>query len=210
MVFIRRHLGFSMIEVLAVIAIITVLAVLVLGLGKRIKVQANEDLCKSEINIIVAAMDQYYNQYGAFPFTTDPSPYAAPPFVVDAIFEQLDLKVLLDNDFGVLPVTSGITGAVEDGYASSEALYYYFDKKCPNSRKLIDKLATMLISSGDSSGQPREYLINGTRVLDLVRFVDPWGNSLRYLYSAGDVYPVIESAGADGYFNTLEDNITSD
>ena len=89
-------------------------------------------------------------------------------------------------------------------------MYYYLDTKCVNSRKLIDKLDTSLITSKDTLSVDRIYSISGTSELALVRFIDPWGNSLRYLYSAGDVYPVVESAGADGDFSTLQDNITND
>ena len=169
-------------EVLTAVAIIAVLVSLVLGLGKRIKVQAQERLCKSAIDIISSALEQYYDQYTDFPFTADPA------------FGQMELDLLLDTEFG----GGSIAGTVEDTYASSEALYYYLDKKCPNSRKLIDKLAVSLTAGG------RKYVAS-TDELDLVRFVDPWGRSLRYTYSAGDVFPVVVSAGVDGDFDTDDD-----
>jgi type II secretory pathway pseudopilin PulG len=171
-----------MLEVLTVIAIIAVLVSLVLGLGKRIKTQAREDFCKSGINIINSALQEYYDQYTWFPFTAD------------FAFDQTDLDAMLNTEFG----GGSITGAVEDTYASSEALFYNLDQKCPNSRKLIDKLAVSLTAGG------RQY-DDGTDLHDLVRFVDPWGNALRYMYSAGDVFPVVVSAGADGFFGTSDD-----
>ena len=188
----RRHHGFSMLEVLTAVAIIAVLVSLVLGLGKRIKDQAQERLCKSAIDIISSALEQYYDQYTAFPFTTDPA------------YGQANLIFLLETEFN--PVTSSeiLPADVCDEYASSEALYYYLDKKCPNSRKLIDKLAVSLTAGG------RKYLVDSVDELDLIRFVDPWGRSLMYTYSAGDVFPVVASAGADGDFDTGEDNIIND
>jgi type II secretory pathway pseudopilin PulG len=172
-----------MLEVLTVIAIIAVLVSLVLGLGKRIKTQAREDFCKSGINIINSALEEYYDQYTWFPFTAD------------FAYAQANLIALLDAEFGV---TGSIAGIVEDTYASSEALFYYLDQKCPNSRKLIDKLAISLTAGG------RQY-DDGTVLHDLVRFVDPWGNALRYMYSAGDVFPVVVSVGADGIPGTSDD-----
>jgi prepilin-type N-terminal cleavage/methylation domain-containing protein len=178
----RKQSGFSILEVLTTLAIMAVLVSLVLGLGKRIKAQAREDLCKSGIDIINCALQEYYDQYTAFPFTAD------------FAFDQADLDLLLDAEFG----GGSIAGTVKDAYASSEALFYCLDRKCPNSRKLIDKLAISLTAGG------RQY-DDGTDLLDLVRFVDPWGNALRYTYSAGDVFPVVDSAGADGVFGTSDD-----
>ena len=189
-----------MIEVLCAVAIIAILAGLVLGLGKRIKIQAEERLCVSGIDIIEAAIDQYYDQYDEFPFVSELKLDLTPAY------DQVELQVLLDFEFGgALASSIPVLPAGEYDYASSEALYYYLDKKCPNSRKLIDKLDDSLISSKDTLGVDRKYSIGGADVLELVRFIDPWGNSLRYLYSVGDVYPVVESPGADGVFGTSDD-----
>jgi len=188
----RRHRGFSMLEVLTAIAIIAVLVSMVLGLGKRVKIQAQERLCKSGIDIINSALDQYFDQYSDFPFVAELNPDLTP------IYVQATLLAYLDIEFSV---AGSIPGAVEDGYASSEALYYYLDRKCTNSRKLIDKLAVSLTAGG------RTYDDAAGTLLDLVRFVDPWGNSLRYTYSAGDVFPVITSAGADKSLDTDDDII---
>jgi prepilin-type N-terminal cleavage/methylation domain-containing protein len=191
----RRHSGFSMIEVLTAIAIIAVLASMVLGLGKRIKAQGRENFCKSEIDIIDLALKEYYDQHTGFPFVSELDPVLAP------IYIQAVLLTDLDAEFGI----SGSIVTLEDYYASSEMLFYYLDQKCLNSRKLIEKLATSLKAVKTASGIRREYLDGTTPVLDLVRFVDPWGNSLRYTYSAGDAFPIITSAGADGNFGTGDD-----
>ncbi len=69
-------------------------------------------------------------------------------------------------------------------------------------------MSNTLISNKDQSGDPLAITI-GTDTLDLVRFIDPWGKSLRYTYVVGNAFPVIESAGVDGKFYTSGDNITS-
>jgi prepilin-type N-terminal cleavage/methylation domain-containing protein len=204
----RRHSGFSMIEVLTAIAIIAVLASMVLGLGKRIRAQGRENFCKSEIDIIDLALKEYYDQYKTdpfmppFPFVTDPDPEPPGDPSGDGDFDQADLTVLLDAEFGI---GGGIAGTIKNDYASSEMLFYCLDQNCLNSRKLIEKLATSLKTIKTDSGVKRKYLYGASKELYLVRFVDPWGNSLRYTYSAGDAFPIVTSAGADGIFNTGDD-----
>jgi hypothetical protein len=69
-------------------------------------------------------------------------------------------------------------------------------------------MSNTLISNKDQNGDSLTITI-GTDTFSLVRFIDPWGKSLRYTYVAGNVFPVIESAGVDGKFYTSGDNITS-
>ena len=59
--------GFSLSEVLVVVAVLGILAGLLLGFGKRLKTQADEKLCRSTIEILVAAIEQYFDDQGKFP-----------------------------------------------------------------------------------------------------------------------------------------------
>ena len=197
--------GFSMIEVLTAIAVIAILMSIVLGLGKRIKRQAYENLCKSQISIINSAIGQYCCQYYDFPFTTTPNPYPVPDG--DNDFGQYDLETILIGQLG----GGSIKNTTENEYATSECLYYYLSCKCPNSRKLIDKMTASLVTSFDDAGNLRGFWLSGSNMavdppkIVLLRFVDPWGKSLSYTYSAGDAFPVVISAGADGTFGTADD-----
>ena len=191
-----RRKGFSLVELLTVIAIVAILAAIVLGVGKRLAGQAQEKLARSTIGILVSALEQYYNYHGAFPFEAGIG-YSEADFENDAV------KTALGE---TITVTSGIP-APESW--SSSALYYFLGRT-PVSRQIIETLTDVMISNKDANGA--DLLIEiptGDPPVDLIRFVDPWGNSLRYTYFSGNNFPVITSAGPDGDFLTSEDNIDS-
>lgn len=59
--------GFTLNEVLIVVVILAILVSAVIGVGKRLKDQANEKLCRSTIQVLIAAIEQYYDYRGSFP-----------------------------------------------------------------------------------------------------------------------------------------------
>jgi len=67
----RKNRGFSTLEVLAAVTIVIILATIVLGVGKRLKTQANEKLAKSTIQILVTAIGQYHQFWNEFPNPDD-------------------------------------------------------------------------------------------------------------------------------------------
>lgn len=67
-----KNRGFSTLEVLAAVAIVITLAMIVLGVGKRLKTQADERLARSTIQILVTAIGQYHQFWNEFPAVTDP------------------------------------------------------------------------------------------------------------------------------------------
>ncbi len=181
-----KHKGFSLVELIVVIAIISVLVTLGVGGGKRLKLQAERRLATGGILIIVTALELYYDDEGSFPFAADIS------------YEQANFE----NDTTVTVTT----GTVEDEYWSSQALYYFLTRSV-NSNEIIAKLSSKLVTNTDESGLPIVATIpyrTGPDV-DLLRFVDPWGKSLRYTYIIGNNFPVIKSAGSDGLFGTGDD-----
>ena len=192
--------AFSTVEVLTVVAILIILVTLVLGLGKRLRDQAAEKLTESGIDVIVTALQQYYDFYNAFPFEAENT------FDPADDFDQVVLESLLSTepDLGAGTI-SGVT--VYDEYASSEGLFYFLEKFV-ESRRIIGTMNELLTSNRDADGNLREFVYGG-ETLVLVRFIDAWGNSLRYTYMAGDNFPLIESAGPDGNYQTLGDNINS-
>ena len=62
-----RNRAFSLVELLVVVAILGVLAGAILGVGRRIKTQAEEKLARSTISILVSAIEQYHSFWGHFP-----------------------------------------------------------------------------------------------------------------------------------------------
>lgn len=59
--------GFSLVEVLVVIAVLAILAGTLMGFSKRLRQQADEKLCKATIDILITAIEQYYDYHGEFP-----------------------------------------------------------------------------------------------------------------------------------------------
>ena len=187
----RKKNGFSTVELLTVIAILIVLASALLKIAKGVRTQAEQRLANGQIDIIVTALQLYYDDETPpqFPFTADPC------------YIETDLET--DTGGTINPAS----GTHEDEYSSSEAMFYFLDRS-PNSSKIIAAMSNTLISNKDQSGIALEMTIGGQSI-SLVRFIDPWGKSLRYTYVVGNAFPVIESAGVDAKFYTSGDNITS-
>ncbi|MCK4960345.1 MAG: type II secretion system protein [Planctomycetes bacterium] len=196
-----KNRGFTLLEIIVVVAVLAILASLVVGVGRRLREQAEERLAKGAIDIIVLALDEYYSFHGKYPFE------AIQPYI------STDLKLLDDLTDGTsdgIDGTVGGTGTHNDLYSSSEALFYFLDNT-PTSRGLIRTISATLISNKGDNGLPLTITITGSSsAIDLVRFIDPWGKSLRYTYDRStDSFPLVESAGVDGDFTTVGDNISS-
>ncbi len=194
--------GFSLVELLVVIAIISVLVTLSVGGGKMLKVQAEERLAEGGIEIIVTALELYYDDEGGFPFEADVS-YGLASFENDAVPGNT-----ITVTSGTIPVYNPLDPLRDSKpyYWSSQALYYFLTRSV-NSNKLIATLSSRLVTNTDAGGVPivAEVPTGTTPAIDLLRFVDPWGNALRYTYINGNSFPVIESAGSDGLFGTGDD-----
>ena len=184
-----KKIGFSMVEILTVVGILAILLTVVMGVSKKMKRQANEQLTASMIDVIVTALEQYYAFWSAFPFDANEK--------YNEVQLLIDINATLDS------------GVHEDEYASSEALYYYLSRT-PDCKRIIDSISDTLISNRDVNEAVLLIVIPpDPEPTDLIRFVDPWGKAIRYTYATGDSFPVIESAGTDGDFTTTGDNVTS-
>ncbi|MHC4721617.1 MAG: type II secretion system protein [Planctomycetota bacterium] len=84
----QKYRGFSTLEVLAAVAIVIILAMIVLGVGKRLKTQADERLAKSTIQILVTAIGQYHEFWNEFPAVTD-DPCDTPAEHSEELYSQL-------------------------------------------------------------------------------------------------------------------------
>ena len=211
-----KQSGFSLLEMVVVVATILILAGALLGVGKYIKIRAEIDLTKSELEVLVTALQQYYTDWEAFPFVTDIDD-DGDSFTDEnsnGIFDDADTP---DYDETVLedPV-AGLNGTVAPGdaidnldiaAASSAAMFYFLDKN-PNSRKIAEALSDSLISNKDASGTAIEFTFATGETIGLPRFVDVWGNSLRYEYLPDTAFPILTSAGPDMKFGTPDDLIS--
>ena len=144
------------------------------------------------IEVIVTALEQYYAFWGKF--------------------EEDGKEITSDSQAATVLSSIGTvtSGTNEEKYASSEVLYYRLSRT-PNCKRIINTISDTLISNRDVDEEVLLIEIpTGNPVpTDLIRFIDPWGTSVRYRYALGDSFPVIESAGADGDFDITGDNVSS-
>lgn len=185
--------GFSTVELLTVIAVLAILASILLGVGKRLQTQAEEKLADGMVDVLVSALEQYYGDHGEFPTAVvDTEP--------DGDIDEVDFGVAV----GEVVTFSGVP---QDNYCWSSSALYYFLSRTPSSRRIIETLTDRLISNKDSAGVVLQIEIpagSGT-IVDLIRFIDPWGNSILYTYIPSNNFPLIVSAGPDGVLNTADD-----
>ncbi len=69
----RRPRAFTLLELLAVIAIIAVLTGIVIGVGRRASEAGKTARAKAELAALSAALEGYKLQYGDYPRTNDPA-----------------------------------------------------------------------------------------------------------------------------------------
>ncbi|MBE0536354.1 MAG: prepilin-type N-terminal cleavage/methylation domain-containing protein [Phycisphaerae bacterium] len=63
----RWQRGFSLTELLIVVAVLLVLMGALMGVGTHLKRQGQENLCRGTLEILVAAIEQYYEFHQQFP-----------------------------------------------------------------------------------------------------------------------------------------------
>ena len=215
--------GFTIVEMIIVVAIIAILTTMVIGIAARIDSQGKERLMGETFELLDAALEEFAD-YG---YEYSHSDYAGLKFPLDGNgFRQEELEAALAD---VLDVSVRVTdGDHEDEYSGSEALYFLLSR-VPSCRATLDKIhrpdkggiVKSLITNKDAAGNDLQINVDG-RVYPLLRLVDPWGRTLRYDYyeehppplSASDVddmqdskrsFPLITSAGPDGIFGNSDD-----
>jgi len=204
--------GMTLIEILVAIAIMAILAAGLYSVSNYVQTQAKVKLTESTIELLSAALEQYYDFYGKF------------PFIADKYYNRNKLEL---ND------SNGLNGKVSDKagtplsladyndvYASSEAMYHFLNK-CPDSKNIVSSIHSSLLTNEDNKNREYFFKFNSDgQVYQLRHIVDPWKTPLRYTYKQDDNFPVITSAGPDKKFgdrggttdkdpNNVQDNITS-
>lgn len=190
--------GLTIAEILVAIAIVALLAAGLYSVSSYVETKSKITLTESTIETLAAAIDEYHDFYGKFPFKADTS------------YGRGELEANNSNGLnGNVSVKDGVVGDYNDSYASIEALYYFLNK-CPNSKKIVNSINISLITNKDNKN--REYFFTptgGGQTYPLMHIIDAWKTPLRYTYEQGDNFPVITSAGPDRDFGKKEDNITS-
>jgi prepilin-type N-terminal cleavage/methylation domain-containing protein len=212
----QNKTGVTLVEILVVVAIIAILVAMVIGIAARIDTQGKERLTENTIALLTAALGEF-RDYG---YSYSDSNYANLKFPLDCNgFSDTDLKNELQTALGAIVLISG--GTHDADYSGSEAMYFFLSR-VPGCRETLGKIDKSLITNKGSNGADMTVTID-SKDYPLFRVIDPWGKTLRYSYydngkesptgepprNSPMTFPVITSAGPDGDFNTVADNITN-
>lgn len=210
----KSEIGVTLVEMLVVVAVITLLVSMVVGIAARIDDQGRERLMENTFALVNAALGQF-KDYGYQYKEGDFRDFEFPLDCNDLV--KTDLESELGKALGKMGGIS-ITGGTHDpNYSGSEALYFFLSQ-VPTSRQTLDKIDSSLITNEDSDRDELEIEVGGRRY-PLQRVIDPWGETLRYSYyenhnentrepDFGDEprnFPLITSAGPDRIFGTDDD-----
>jgi prepilin-type N-terminal cleavage/methylation domain-containing protein len=213
----KHKTGVTLIEILIVVAVIAILVSMVIGIAARIDSQGKEQLIKNTF----ALLDTALSQFGDYGYRYSDPCDADLKFPLDCNdFSKSDLENALRDALGLGAgsVTIGGSGTHEPNYSGSEALYFFLSR-VPDCRETLDKIDKSLITDKGSNGQSMSIDVGG-KVYPLLRFIDPWGKTLRYSYyrnnresipsrepelASSRTFPVIISAGPDKEFGTADD-----
>jgi prepilin-type N-terminal cleavage/methylation domain-containing protein len=181
--------GFTLIELLVVISIIAVLAGLLLPVISSVMQNAHKTEAKSTEMQIVAAVKNYYTEYGQYPVEPQSSP-------VDATFDNNSPSASSGKYghnyilFNVLRASNSSTNSQAGGDPTYQAL---------NSRQIVyfeskDVKNTSTARSGfiPVSPSPSPQANIKTLTLETGDLIDPWGN-LYYVRIDGNYSGMVEN-----------------
>ena len=209
--------GFTLIEMLLVVAIIAILVAMVVGVTKRIDDQGRERLCRETLAIIDNALEQFRD----FGYEYKNASYDELDFPIDCdSFLEPDLAIVLPVELGTTTIDITPNDPCQIENSGSEVLYLFLIQ-VPDCRITIDKIDKSLLTNKDKNDNILRIEINppSGNFIPLLRIIDPWGKALRYDYYDVDfltllpilntkkTFPIVTSAGPDGKFDTADDII---
>lgn len=181
----RRHraCGFTLIEILLVIAVIAILASITFGVSQGIQGAQNRARAKSELAVLAQSIEQFKLRLGDFPWTRG-----------SEVPEQVLLQALLGwKEFE----RTGGTTTMED-----------LDRVPDAGPKGFIDTAQFLVSSADDPS--KELPADNTTQPEGLVFIDPWGNPYVYEYKDTDRWEnfgyVLYSTGPDGLHIPVDDS----
>jgi prepilin-type N-terminal cleavage/methylation domain-containing protein len=186
--------GFTLIEILAVIAIILILISVMAGVGKRIDDQGKERLCRTTIELVGNALEQF-REFGyeykdancaglVFPLDCndflvagidDTLRYALYPPAPPTVFVNITDSAFVN-----------ITDSAYDPNFSGSAAMYFILNQVSDCRTTLEKIDKSLLTNTGTDGKPTYISIEVGGVVTakypFMRIIDPWGKPLRYDY----------------------------
>ena len=224
----KRQAGFTLIEILVVVAIIVLLTTGMVKVAQTVRTRAQERVTKGTISMLVSALAEYKNFHDRgsgfeFPIEPDDFPFS---FLIVAI----DGYLLVDDsnpgqhdgggfsdmwkDWGELEQEAGQRPARRLALATIEFLYCVMED-VPGCKAILEKLPVDVAVNDDNDS----VMIRG-QAKPLLEVNDAWGHPLWYtvrgvrnldaeLPQPGN-FPAIASAGPDGLFNTADDIVSTE
>ena len=213
----RTKTGFTLVEMLVVVAIVAILASMVIGIASRLENREKEKHCRSTLALLTTAIAQFheygFNYKGNFTGFNFPLDFNG--------FDRGPIEGTLKNELGARFVQ--ISGDAPDPNYSSNEVMYLLLNMVPASRQTLEKIDGKLVTNLGLGGKPMQITITGYsepgigKVYPLFRVLDPWGVALRYDYydevpppvipdpKTKKNFPIVTSAGPDKKFGTSDD-----
>lgn len=186
--------GFTLIEMVVVIAIIAILVSMVIRITKRIDDQGKERLTRETITLLGNALEQFRDfgyEYKDPCFAGLTFPIDCNGFPVTSAFLYSNLQGTLHNalysaNSSDPPIITISGGTHDPTFSGSEALYFIL-RQVPDCRDTLDKIDKSLLTNDSNDRPPTPLTINlttGTTTIKLpfTRIIDPWKTPLRYDY----------------------------
>ena len=209
----KAKIGVTLVEMLIVLAVITILVSMVVGIAGRIDNQSKGRLARNTLALINAALGQF-RDYG---YQYKSQNYRDFGFPIDC--NGLN-KGELEIELGAALDMAGqvdISGDHNDpNFSGSEALYFFLSE-VPASREALDKIDKSMITSEGADKREMKIQISD-KEYPLQRIIDPWGKTIHYSYyrNSDEIsdepadddprgFPIITSAGPDRIFRTADD-----
>jgi prepilin-type N-terminal cleavage/methylation domain-containing protein len=202
--------GFTLIEMLMVVAIIAILVSMVVGITKRIDDQSKERLCRNTIALVGNALEQFRDfgyeykdpYFAGLTFPLDCNKYdpamSAFPCASANLRDTLHNALYSSNPFDPPNITISPVAQHAPDFSGSEAMYFILSQ-VPDCRTTLDKIDKSLLTNkgidNDANITITIQSATTTRTYPFTRIIDPWGKTLRY-----DYYPeCIDYTGGGSY-----------
>lgn len=239
----NKHKGFSLIEILVVIAIMAILATVSIMVGATLQTKARIKNTETAIGVLVDALQQYKldrdKRNGQFAFPPDPmmveiengTPSGSWDAVKQCFYDTYNSNssILIIN--GVYPEKmilyfdssnsdtfqgkhnsmtweDGIVDKYPWALGSIEVLYAYLSN-VPECVDVLNKLPSKQTANDDNDSLAFDFG-GSIQAKPLIEVNDGWGAPLRYRNMGRGNFPVIDSAGPDGQFETADDIVSGE